>query len=155
MNSLLRTASVPSSAVGIRAPIYNLVYFSRACAAMDAAAIDRIVEVSQRNNPALGITGLLVFGGGVFFQWLEGPRDSVTGLMAKLPSDARHQDIVILSASEDSHVRLFPQWAMELVNTTDIRTVLLEALETTEDLHNAEALVRLLEQLDSGSVPGL
>ena len=52
--------------------LYNTVYCSRATAGVDAAAVDRIIQTSRRWNPENGITGLLVFGSGIFFQWLEG-----------------------------------------------------------------------------------
>ena len=54
--------------------LYNLVYCSRAAAVLDKGAVDDIIAVAQRRNPLHGITGLLVFGGGIFFQWLEAPR---------------------------------------------------------------------------------
>ena len=68
--------------------LYNLVYCSRATAGVDDAAVDRIIASSRRHNPARGITGLLVYGGGIFFQWLEGPRDNITELMATLKTVA-------------------------------------------------------------------
>ena len=55
-------------------PLYNLVYCSRATAGVDDAAVQRIVGTARRQNAIHGITGLLVFGSGIFFQWLEGPR---------------------------------------------------------------------------------
>ena len=54
--------------------IYNLVYCSRATAGVDDAVVSEIIASSRRHNPARGITGMLVFGGGIFFQWLEGIR---------------------------------------------------------------------------------
>ncbi|MEO8011028.1 MAG: BLUF domain-containing protein [Dokdonella sp.] len=61
--------------------LYNLVYCSRAADSIDGTEVDRIIESSRRHNPARGVTGLLVFGSGIFFQWLEGPRHSVLELM--------------------------------------------------------------------------
>ena len=54
--------------VGFNLPkLYNVVYCSRAAAGTDEAAVDRIIAVAQRRNPINGITGLLVFGSGIFF----------------------------------------------------------------------------------------
>jgi Sensors of blue-light using FAD len=133
--------------------LYNLVYCSRAVAGVDDAEVDRIIESSRRNNPAQGITGLLVFGSGIFFQWLEGPRDNVTQLMTILKSDTRHESVVQLSATEEVRERLFPDWDMELVTGADIRDVLQDALDTAKEAKNAEALGLLLAQLDSDSGP--
>lgn len=106
--------------------LYNLVYCSRAVAGIDEAA----VASARRHNPEHGITGMLVFGSGIFFQWLEGPRDDVTRLMDRLRSDPRHDNVVVLSDNEEVRERLFPAWDMELVGTDDIRDVLLDAQST-------------------------
>jgi Sensors of blue-light using FAD len=135
--------------------LYNLVYCSRAAAGVDDAAVDRIIASSRRHNPARGITGLLVFGGGIFFQWLEGPRDNITELMATLKTDPRHENVVLLNTTEEVRERLFPEWDMELVTATDIRDVLLDAMGDAKDAQHAEALRVLLQQLDSGQLSGL
>ena len=135
--------------------LYNLVYCSKATAGVDEAAVDRIIATSRRANPERGITGLLVFGSGIFFQWLEGPRHSVTELMDKLKSDPRHESVVIFSDNEEVRERLFPDWDMELVTTDDIHDVLSDALENAEDPHNASALATLLKELKSGRLTGL
>ena len=81
--------------------IYNLVYCNRVADGMDDAAVARIIKTARRCNPAQGITGLLMFGSGVFFQWLEGPRDNVTQLTANLKADPHREHAVKLSAAED------------------------------------------------------
>lgn len=135
--------------------LYNVVYCSRAAADIDDLAVDRIIETSRRRNHERHITGLLVFGSGIFFQWLEGPRDHVTQLMATLKADPRHENVVPLSESEEVRERLFSDWDMERVSPDDIRDVLEDALSTAEDAQHAEALGLLLEHLDSGSLSSL
>ena len=141
----------PTEAFGLP-KLYNLVYCSRAVASMDDAEVARIVGVAQHRNSVNGITGLLVFGSGIFFQWLEGPRDRVTQLMKNITRDVRHDTVVALSEGEEVRERLFPDWAMELVTTDDIRAVLEDALEDTEEPQNVQSLRRLLEQIDSQAV---
>jgi hypothetical protein len=135
--------------------LHNVVYCSRATEGVDDAAVQRIIETARRWNPVQGITGLLVFGSGIFFQWLEGPRDNVTQLMANIKADPRHQDVVPLSAVEEVRERLFPDWDMELVTSDDIRDVLIDALDNAKDANNIKALELLLEQLDAGQLGGL
>ncbi|WP_443025397.1 BLUF domain-containing protein [Sphingomonas sp. RB3P16] len=49
------------------------MYCSRAAEGVDESEVGRIIERSQRRNNERGNTGVLVFGSGVFFQWVEGP----------------------------------------------------------------------------------
>jgi hypothetical protein len=135
--------------------LYNVVYCSRATPGVDAAAVDHIVATAQRLNPRHGITGLLVFGSGIFFQWLEGPRDNVQHLMATLRADQRHSNILCLSETEELRERLFPDWGMELVSADDVREVLHDAMDNTENAQHRAALGELVAQLDSGGLPAL
>ena len=135
--------------------LYNLVYCSRAAEGIDDAAVARIIETAKRCNPVQGITGLLVFGSGIFFQWLEGPRDNIMQLMTNLKKDPRHEDVVTLSAVEEVRERLFPDWDMELVTSADIRDVLLDALAEAKDQKHNAALALLLSQLDEGQLGGI
>ena len=129
--------------------LFQLAYCSRAAAGVDATVVARIIASARRHNPALGITGLLVYGGGLFFQWIEGPRDSIEGLLATLRKDDRHDTLVVLSTSEEARERLFPGWDMERVSAADVRDVLLDALADVQDPKNAQALRGLLAQLDT------
>jgi hypothetical protein len=128
----------------------HFVYCSRAAKGIDDAEVCRIVETSQRNNLANGITGVLVFGSGVFFQWIEGPAAEIKNLIATLHGDKRHYDIVSLSQSQEERERLYPNWDMEKVEAEDIRPVLQDALENAEDQNNRVTLTRILKQLDLG-----
>lgn len=137
-------------------PLLNqLVYCSRAAEGVDDAAVGRIVAAARRHNPAHDITGLLVFGSGVFFQWLEGPRAQIAGLMAIIHADPRHRDVVTLSETEEVRERLFPEWDMERVDAANIREVLEDALDAAEDPGNVTALTRMLERLDEGPLDSL
>jgi len=96
---------------------------------------------------------VLVFGSGVFFQWIEGPPAEVQSLIANLHSDTRHYDIVTLDQSVEKRERLYPNWEMERVDADDIRAVLEDALESAEDQNNIAALTRIIAHLDTGPLP--
>lgn len=128
--------------------LYTFVYCSRATEGVDDLEVDRIVEAAQRRNIARGITGVLVFGNGVFFQLLEGPAVEVQKLIANLHCDPRHCDVVSLDWSEERRERLYPNWEMERVEADDIRAVLNDALLSSEDQANVAALTRILKHLD-------
>jgi hypothetical protein len=131
------------------APILGtFVYCSRAAEGVDDVEVGRIIEWSQRRNVARDITGVLVFGSGVFFQWIEGPPAQVENLIASLHGDPRHHDIVTLDRSVEQRARLYPNWEMERVDADDIRAVLQEALESAHDENNIAALKRILAHLE-------
>jgi hypothetical protein len=127
--------------------LYHFVYCSRAADGVDDLEVGRIVERAQRHNLARGITGMLAFGSGVFFQWIEGPAAEVKKLIASLHGDSRHFDIVSLEQSEEKRERLYPNWAMEKVEAEDIHAVLEDALESAEDENNVATIKRILDQL--------
>ncbi len=135
--------------------LHTLVYCSRAAHGLDAEAIDRIIATARHHNPRFGITGLLVFGSGIFFQWLEGPRDNVVGLMRIITADPRHSSVVLLSEEDDVTDRMFPNWDMELVEASDIREVLVDAEQHATDPKQRQTLSQLLEELDTGSLGAL
>ena len=128
--------------------LYNVVYCSRAKEGVGAAAVEQIIATARRHNPPNGITGILVVGNGIFVQWLEGARDNVLTLMANIRVDSRHEEIVLMSESEEARERLFPDWDMELVTSEHIREVLLDARESASDPESAVKLDRLLADVE-------
>ena len=126
----------------------TLVYCSRAAPGVDDATVAQIVATARRDNPRHGVTGLLVFGDGLFFQWLEGPPEAVAELMRRISADARHDTVVTLTQSDEVRERLFAQWDMELVAPEDIREVLTDAMGDVDDRANAQALQILFDELD-------
>ena len=138
------------------APILEtFVYCSRAADSVDEAEVARIVERAQRRNAEHDITGVLTFGSGVFFQWIEGPSSAVQRLIVSLHGDPRHYDIVTLDQSVEKRDRLYPNWEMEPVGPDQIRSVLQDALESNEDANNIAALKRILAHIDSGPLDTL
>ncbi|HET8870196.1 MAG TPA: BLUF domain-containing protein [Aquabacterium sp.] len=104
--------------------LVRLLYASRAKAPVTQDVIDQILSVSRKENPARGITGLLCHGGEIFMQVLEGGRDTVSQLYAKIASDPRHQDVVILMFEEITE-RRFAGWTMGQVNLSRVNPSIL------------------------------
>ena len=94
---------------------------------------------------------VLVFGSGVFFQWIEGPKAEVMSLVKMIETDVRHEMMVTLSTDEEIRERVFPTWDMELVDAEDIQEVLQDALQTTRDKRSIDALQLLLDNLKARS----
>jgi hypothetical protein len=103
--------------------------------------------VSRRNNAIHGITGLLVHGAGLYFQWLEGPPKALQNLMAKICKDPRHDSLVILGANFDEPERVFPQWDMEPVGPEEIHQVLVDAIGSIKTETNGALLELMLDHV--------
>ena len=91
--------------------LVRLTYASRASHTVSADLIRDILDSSQRNNPAKGLTGMLCCNADLFLQALEGPRTEVNALYNRLADDNRHKDLTILDYAEIS-VRRYSQWSM-------------------------------------------
>ena len=89
--------------------LIQVVYRSRSLT--DENGERDILEASRRNNPARGITGVLVSHGGWFMQVLEGPTNAVSDLIASIESDHRNGDFLLLRANPTER-RHFGDWAM-------------------------------------------
>ncbi len=76
--------------------------------------VEAILATSARNNPARGITGLLLFNGRNFLQLLEGELDEVAGLMETITADPRHAGVSVLDR-RTIEARTCPDWAMKRV----------------------------------------
>ena len=132
--------------------IHNIVYCSQAVQHMDKEALDKIITTAKHHNPRFGITGLLVFGSGIFFQWLEGPKDNVTSLYKMISADLRHSDVVLLTKEDEFRERLFPNWDMELVAAEDISAVLEDAMHEASDPKQKNTLSMMLQELNKSSL---
>ena len=76
--------------------------------------VEAILAASARNNPARGITGLLLFNGRNFLQLLEGEVGEVAGLMDTITADSRHAGVSVLDR-RTIEARTCPDWAMKRV----------------------------------------
>lgn len=96
-------------------PLSQLIYVSRMTQKMDPSAVRKVAEHSESNNQRLDVTGALMCVGQHFMQLLEGDRDTVTQLFAKISEDPRHTDVDCLM-TKSVNKRLFPQWGMRLLD---------------------------------------
>jgi hypothetical protein len=74
-----------------------------------------IMTIAQRNNQRFGITGLMVFNGFNFMQYIEGDRTAANDRLHRIGQDDRHSDMKILSHREMPG-RQFAKWDMASQN---------------------------------------
>lgn len=136
-------------------PLMSVLYCSRAAAGMGPREVQVMVEKARAANAALGITGLLIHGSGVFFQWLEGPPDQVQALLARIRLDPRHSQLVEVSRHEALPERLFPAWGMELVSPDALRDVIVDAITAAGGGPKEAPLRALLARVEVARLAGL
>lgn len=90
--------------------LIRLLYASTA-QGVDLNEFKRILSQAQTNNDQRDLTGMLAFNSKLFLQALEGARDQVNELYAKLMRDPRHHTVTILSCKEIEE-RHWASWSM-------------------------------------------
>lgn len=88
--------------------------YSYVSSASGLAHIAKILSSAKRNNPLNGITGLMSYNNGYYYQIIEGEAEKVDELVKIIQSDFRHNNIqTIFDISIEQ--RYFPGWSMKLV----------------------------------------
>jgi hypothetical protein len=130
--------------------LVRLLYASRAAEPVTSDLIDSILRSSHAHNPALGITGVLCYGGDVYMQVLEGGRSAVNNLYNKIVRDSRHREVMLLLYEEIAE-RRFAGWTMGHVNLKKINPSLLLKHSELPELNpfgvTGAASMALLEEL--------
>lgn len=90
-----------------------LTYRSVATTRPSAGELENLVSAARGRNRSLGVTGMLLFEDGRYFQTLEGPPDALEMIWSSVERDPRHRGIEVLS----QHLvpsRLFSDWDLLL-----------------------------------------
>lgn len=125
--------------------LQHFLYTSRLAPGMGFEVVPSILEVSRARNRNLDISGVLVFDGERFAQWLEGPPAQVLALAARIEVDTRHVDMRVLHTGVRAATdRLAPTWRAGYADATD-----LDALQD-----DADALPRFLALIPAFDLAG-
>ena len=100
------------------AGLFSLLYVSE-MTRPDAHELGRICEQSRLNNARDHITGLLVFDGHAFCQFVEGSERAIAALLARLEGDPRHGNMRRLQFGPRAGPRRFPRWRLGYAYSAD------------------------------------
>lgn len=83
-----------------------------------------MLEDARQFNREHNITGVLLFSGEQFFQYIEGDRDALTDAMQRITAAAAHSNIKVLFDGEPLQ-RHFDDWHMGFTSapTSEIQTL--------------------------------
>lgn len=94
------------------AELQRLIYRSAATGTTTSLLnVATILAESQRNNDRDGLTGALAAHGDRYIQVIEGPSQTLDGLLRRLERDKRHRAIEVIDR-RDIDRRRFDGWAM-------------------------------------------
>lgn len=98
------------------APLIHLIYTSASTQYFESNALLALLEKARAKNASLGITGMLLFENGSFFQILEGQESAVDAIYKTISQDNRHDKVVTI-IREPIAKRSFAEWTMGLGGT--------------------------------------
>ena len=108
---------------------FVLIYASAQTRQLNSDELQDILTTARKRNPALKVTGMLLYQGGSFLQVLEGPRKNVETLFNKIEPDKRHKKVVKVTTFYTAE-RLFSDWSMGFADVTK------EQLESIKGLND-------------------
>ncbi len=134
----------------------RLLYSSEAAHDLTEQDIANILQKSNKNNPSEGITGVLVYGGNLFMQVLEGPELAVLKKYTTICDDKRNTNNKIIFITYTDN-RLFGKWAMCHINCdpVDIRKIYdlnSKASETVPPENFTKTMREFMRRLSSAEV---
>jgi len=97
--------------------LIHLIYCSAETAHFGRDAFLDLFVQARRHNASAGITGMLLYSEGSFFQVLEGKPDAVDGLYEKIKADKRHERVTTI-IREPIASRSFADWSMACADLT-------------------------------------
>ena len=119
------------------------LYVSTSLLGQDAdAEIAGIRSVAESRNPELGLTGMLIFSGRHFAQFLEGPDDGLEVMKTSICGDDRHTGVLTLQTNPIEK-RRYGRWTLAYSGwATAIDRVLVRAARD----HNTRELMNYMDE---------
>jgi hypothetical protein len=123
--------------------LIHLIYASSATQEFGTEQLTDLLRQSREANERVGLTGMLLYSDGNFFQVLEGEPEEVDELYEKLHQDKRHTQLTLI-IREPIVSRSFGDWSMGFSNIS------LNELEKIEGLNDFFHGGSCFAQLDAG-----
>ncbi len=89
----------------------SIVYVSSAVRLLNLEEISHLLSRARERNEEYGVTGVLLYIGGNFMQYIEGPGESLDVIYKIIQEDKLHTGIILISR-EDIEDRQFGSWSM-------------------------------------------
>jgi len=91
--------------------LHRVVYLSCATQDFPAEALEELLIGAREANSRCGVTGMLIYHDGSFFQVLEGRKGDVLDTLDRIRADTRHAGMIMLE-NRPCRRSTFPDWSM-------------------------------------------
>jgi hypothetical protein len=98
-----------------------LIYISTSIKLFDDFDLEEMLEQSLINNTHAGITGVLLYNKGTFFQVIEGEEEQLNSTFRKIQSDPRHHNIIKMKSGTITE-RNFANWSMGFATSASYKS---------------------------------
>ena len=95
--------------------LFCFLYYSHIAPDVPVSCVADIVKTARSFNLQHEVTGMLIFDGQRFAQYIEGPEQAIQGLIYRISSDLRHHQVVPLLHAPLEGARRFERWSMAYV----------------------------------------
>lgn len=133
-----------------------VTYTSLAALDLGDEQLQAIQEAAQALNGIDGISGILIFNGIHFLQWIEGPPAAIDELVERLRRDERHSGFEIRDERMVDR-RFFGDWSMRLIRVPTTFMLARDdvALRLPPDLpeHIQARIMAMVEQISESVEP--
>jgi len=127
--------------------LYMMMYTSLLALDASPTCVTDVVRKSRVNNARDDISGILIFDGMAFCQYLEGGAAAVGALMKRLLANGRHTDVTIRFAGSAPMPRRFDGWSMAYgLATNEILATIAASGRQATPLQGFEALLSSVDR---------
>lgn len=98
-------------------PNSAIVYVSEAVSGFSLERLNALMEDAARFNRGAGVTGVLLFDGQRFLQYMEGPADGLDVAFSRVTGAGSHTHLIELARGRVGQRRL-PFWPMRCLSVT-------------------------------------
>ena len=125
--------------------IYEMLYVSTMASSAPVSVVSTIAMRSRVSNALRCITGMLIFDGIRFCQYLEGGKDDLTALFERISDDSRHAAVTLIHHGPLQE-RRFKKFSLAFASGDDFEA--LSRLESLKGQSGITAFSELLPTLD-------
>ncbi len=125
--------------------LVQLIYVSDRKSTCTEKDIEKILDSSKKNNPGLGVTGVLFYNEKKFLQLVEGEYKIIMETYDKIKTDPRHERCIMLTCSPIKE-KSFTSWNMGLKKIDNSLEILTEI--TSEEKKYLNYLISGNEEKD-------